>query len=538
MRAPALVAFLLALLPLLAPGATRAERFGAGRPLDQQLMADVFNVAFRFMSPRTLEAVPLADLSLWALRGLTTLDGRLQADFSGGSLRLLAPGRVLLARSPPAEGDAAGWADVVAQFARAGWDASEAVRRAGMPALIRTLFDELFNHFDPYSRYAPPAEAQAARLRRAGQGGIGVQIGVRGGGFVAQSVAQDGPGAQAGIRPGDRLLAIDGQSVQDEDIESVVAALAGPDGTEVGIALRGRDGKLREMRLVRALVPPQSVSSERAADVLIVHISGFTSDTGARLAQALLAGLAGPRTLRGVVIDLRGNRGGFLRQAVAAAEALLPFGVVTFTVGRDPAASHVFVANGRDLSGGLPLVVIVDGRSASAAEILAAGLADQHRAVVVGSATLGKGLVQTIAPLPDGGELLISWSRVLAPLGWPIQGLGVLPQVCTSLGENWLRRQLAGLAQGRQALARPLERHRAVRAPMPPAEMLEIRGYCPAAEGRDLDLVAATRLLHDPAAYAAALLGPPLNEPIGIDTRHRDPASEPRHLTATPPMRN
>ena len=93
---------------------------------------------------------------------------------------------------------------------------------------------------------------------------------------------------------------------------------------------------------------------------------------------------------------------------------------------------------------------MVDGRSASAAEILAAALADRGRGVVIGSSTLGKGLVQTIAPLPDGGELFVTWSRVLAPRGWPIQGLGVLPQVCTSLGQDTLSWQLAALAQGRQ----------------------------------------------------------------------------------------
>lgn len=539
MRAPALLYVLLTLLPALASGLARAEPFGASRPFDQRLVADVFGVAFRFMAPRTLEAAPLSDLTLWALRGLTTLDGRLQADFSGGALRLLAPGRVLLARPAPAEGDAAGWADAIAQLARAGWDGSETVRRAGMPAVIRTLFDELFNHLDPYSRYAPPAEAQAARLRRAGEGGIGVQVALRGAGFVIESVTPDGPGARAGLRAGDRLLAIDGQGIQGDDRDSVAAALAGVEGSEIVATVRGRDGRARDVAMTRALVPPRTVFGERRADLLVVRIAGFTSDTGARLSQALAAGLAGPRGPRGVVIDLRGNRGGLLRQAVAAAETLVARGVVSETAGRDPAAAHRFVADGRDLSGGLPVVVMVDGRSASAAEILAAALADQRRAVVVGSATLGKGLVQTIAPLPDGGELLISWSRVLAPLGWPIQGLGVLPQVCTSLGEDWLRRQIDALAQGGQPLGRPLARHRAARAPLPPAEMLEIRGYCPAAEGRDLDLVAATRLLHDPAAYAAALLGPP-PDPDGEARRlhHDPPPPEPQDLTRSPAVRN
>ena len=134
----------------------------------------------------------------------------------------------------------------------------------------------------------------------------------------------------------------------------------------------------------------------------------------------------------------------------------------------------------------MPVVVLVDGRTASAAEILAAALADRGRGVVVGSSTLGKGLVQTIDPLPDGGELFVTWSRVLAPRGWPIQGLGVLPQVCTSLGRrHWLAARGAG-ARGVQPMATALATARAsARAPLPPPQILAIRSACPAAEGRD-----------------------------------------------------
>ena len=160
------------------------------------------------------------------------------------------------------------------------------------------------------------------------------------------------------------------------------------------------------------------------------------------------------------------------------------------------------------------MVVLVDGRTASAAEILAAALADRGRAVVVGSATLGKGLVQTIAPLPDGGELFVTWSRVLAPLGWPIQGLGVLPQVCTSLGpaHGGTSARSAGRrnpADGVGALART---HR----PRPGAAR---RGSwqsatpAPPPSVSELDLEVAHFLIDNPAAYAAALL-PPLREAL------------------------
>jgi carboxyl-terminal processing protease len=524
----AIIFLLFAAFQVLASAPARAEPFGTGRGFDQRLVADVVSTAFGFMGPRTLEEVSYQDMSMWALRGLTTLDPRLQPELKDGTLRLVAPGRVLMARTPPAPDDARGWGEVVAQMARAGWDASEPMRTVGAQAVLQTLFDELFNHLDPYSRYATPDAAAAERARRNGEGGVGIELAARGGSIVVQLVAKGSPAALNGVRAGERLVAIDGEPAQASDLARVVPMLAGPEGSELTLTLRGRDGRTRVVALTRTLILPRTVTAERDGDLLVLHVSSFSADTAARLAEALVAGTSVARPPRGVVIDLRGNRGGLLREAVAAAQILLPHGVIAATAGRDPAARHSFVADGTDLSGGLPVVVVVDGRSASAAEILAAALADNRRAVVVGSATLGKGLVQTIMQLPDGAELFISWSRVLAPFGWPIQGLGVLPQVCTSMGEDALGRQMEALAHGRQPLARALTRHRSARAPLPPAEMLEIRNACPAAEGRDLDLDAANRLVHDPAAYAAALLGPP---PPSRLARSQD-------LTSMPAMRN
>ena len=148
--------------------------------------------------------------------------------------------------------------------------------------------------------------------------------------------------------------------------------------------------------------------------------------------------------------------------------------------------------------------------SASAAEIMAAALADNGRAVVIGSGTLGKGLVQTVANLPDGSELFVTWSRVLAPLGWPIQGLGVMPQICTSLGAESLAQQLSSLARGQSRLAQSLTRQRAARAPLLPGTILRLRESCPAADGpearNDPDFTTARTVLGDFRLFEAALL--------------------------------
>ncbi len=397
----------------------------------------------------------------------------------------------------------------MAALVRAAFDAAEPVRQAGTQGIVRALLDELCLHLDPYSRYVPPAEADADRVHRAGTAGIGAAIvATRDGGFVLDDIAPDGPAAAADLRAGDRVLAVDGRTLRGQTAETAAALLAGPEETQVVLTLRRLRAAPLDVTLQRVLVPPRTVRTDWHGDVLVLRISAFAIDTGARLADALAEGLAGTRRVRGIVLDLRGNRGGVLREAVAAAAVLLAEGVVATTEGRDKAALHRFVAHGFDMAAGLPVVVAVDGTSASAAEILAAALADQHRAVVVGSATLGKGLVQTIAPLPDGGELFVSWSRLIAPLGWPVQGLGVLPQVCTSEGAPPLLHQLGRLAHGVQPMAAALARHRAARTPLSPTEILAIRTACPAAEGGPLDLLAAQRLIHDPTAYAAALLGP------------------------------
>jgi carboxyl-terminal processing protease len=520
-----LLAWPFLIAPLLAAPLLAAPLFGgvahAEPPpghFDVVLAAEVFSTALAFMEPRTLDAIPLPQMVLWGLRGLTTLDPTLTAEARDGDLRLSAPDRILLTRPLPPPDDIRAWSEAAAAMAGVAWEVSPAVRSGGTAGIIHSFFDELFNHFDPYSRYVPPDEAADDRGRRSGTAGAGLQLALRGGAVWIDAVARDGPAGAAGVRAGERLLEIDGRRVE-RDAARAAAALQGPEGSTVELTLAARGGRTRRVTLVRALVPPETVFATVAQGMLVLRVSGFSDDTGSRLAHELLAGLqpeeaaetpsrsrAAAPAVHGVVFDLRGNRGGLLREAVTVAETVLSGAVVATTAGRDPAASHVLRAGGADLTNGLPVVIVVDGRTASAAEIVAAALADQRRGVVVGSSTLGKGLVQTIAPLPDGGELFVTWSRVLAPQGWPIQGLGVLPQLCTSLGQDYLQRQEAALTQGRELLAPALAQQRTARAPVSLSQILAIRDACPAAEGRDADLAAAQFLIDTPDAYAAALL--------------------------------
>ena len=503
-RVPFGAAFLLL---FLLGGAASAQSPALMPGFNPDLAAPVLAAALSFMAPRILDPVPIPQLTVWGLHGITAIDPSLTAELREGSLRLVAPDRILFAQAPPPEADADAWAAAASHMMQAAWNASVPLQRAGPSELVQSFFDELFNHLDPYSRYVAPADADIDREHRSGEAGIGATLVRRGAAIVVQSVLAGGPAAVADLRPGEQIVSIDGEPAAGLGLDDVGARIAGPDGTSVVLGIRrfvrGR-ARLRLVELVRASVPPETVFASRSGNLLLLRITGFASDTGDRVLRELTLAMA--RKPAGIVIDLRGNRGGLLRQSVEAAGAVLANAIVSVTLGRDPEANHVFRAEGPDLSDGLPIVVLVDGRSASAAEIMAAALEDQRRAVVVGSATLGKGLVQTIAPMPDGGELFVTWSRVLAPFGWPLQGLGVLPQVCTSLGGDVLDRELAGLGEGRQELADALARHNAARAPLPAATIVDLRNACPAAEGHDADLTAARFLFDHPAAYAAALL--------------------------------
>lgn len=498
----------LLLLLLIVPAEAHPPP-GAIPVFPQMLSGEVFTQALAFMEPRTLAAYPLPTLALWGLHGLSALDPSLTADISAGTLRLFSPDRVLAARPVPAGTDAAGWGRAIAALCAEAWRHSAAVRAVGPNGVTEAFFDELFNHFDPYSRYVPPREAAVDEARRWGRVDAGLSVALRGGAVVVARVTIGGPAAQAGIEPGDRLLFVDGAATEGKSAAAVDQELAGPNGTPVVLTLSDRKRHVRTVTLTRREVAPETVFPTRAHRLLVLRISAFDATTGQHLANEIAAGLSVAKPPQGLVIDLRGNRGGLLDQAVYAADVLLHRGVIATTAGRDPAARHAWAAAGADMAGSLPVVVVVNGLTASAAEILAAALADNGRAVVVGSSTLGKGLVQTIERLPDGGELFLTWSRVLAPRGWPIQGLGVLPQVCTSLGEEALDHQLSLLAEGSQPMARAIYEHDVARAPVPLAQILAIRAACPAAVGSEADMTAARELIDNPAAYAAALLPPP-----------------------------
>jgi carboxyl-terminal processing protease len=238
----------------------------------------------------------------------------------------------------------------------------------------------------------------------------------------------------------------------------------------------------------------------RNGDIAIFRIASFNQSTTARLAEQLAeARRQAGGHLAGIVLDLRGDPGGLLDQAVSLADLFVPKGAIASTAGRHPASQQYFAASGRAVAADVPIAVLVNGGSASASEIVAAALQDLGRAVVIGSSSYGKGTVQTVLHLPNDGELILTWARLMTPSGRLLQSHGVVPTVCTS-----------DLADDDRSVDIGLQRAggsgSAARGRLDEQGWARLRQSCPARHTKPgIDLKLAERLLADPRLYGQAL---------------------------------
>lgn len=261
-------------------------------------------------------------------------------------------------------------------------------------------------------------------------GGLGIEvIGVDG---VLRVIApiDDSPAARAGIRAGDGIVAIDGVAVAEREDEAL-DQLRGPAGTPVQLTIeRDGAGQLLEFKLTREVILAQSVRMRWLEPGYgYARISVFQENTGVEFRDRLRKLKADGAALRGLVLDLRDNPGGVLQAAVEVADAMLEGGVVVKTEGRLASADGTYGAGPGDLTDGAPLVVLIDGGSASASEIVAGALKDHQRALVIGQRSFGKGSVQNILPLESGGAIKLTTARYYTPSGHSIQAQGITPDI-------------------------------------------------------------------------------------------------------------
>jgi carboxyl-terminal processing protease len=379
----------------------------------------------------------------------------------------------------------------------------------------KALFDGIAGGLDRFSRYATPQVARDQRAARDGFGGIGVLLQDDADPYRITKVVPGSPADVAGIRVGDRIVAVDGQPSASRSQNEVIAQLRGAISSTVAVTIdRPGFGERHSYRLQRTLIVLPTVSVTRGNGVVIFHISGFNQNTTQQLVEDLesIKSEMGPQ-LHGIVLDLRGDPGGLLDQAVSLADVFIAKGPIVATVGRNPASRQYFAASGNAVAPRMPIVVLINGGSASASEIVAAALQDAGRAVVVGTASFGKGTVQTVIRLPNNGELILTWAELIAPADYSLNGHGVVPTICTSdLGNDSQSIDIALHRAGGTAPVAPLIV--APRASLDERGWTELRRSCPPRPGdRAVDMAVAERLLADPVLYSQAvqMIGPAPN---------------------------
>ncbi len=313
-------------------------------------------------------------------------------------------------------------------------------------ALIYGAIRGMVETLDPHSTFMTPEQYRMLMSDTEGQfGGIGIEVDVRDGWLVVHGVIAGGPAEAAGVLPGDRFLAIDGLGARDMRLSDAVEHMRGAPGTPVTVRLRREgveDGV--ELTLTRQVIHVEAVEARvLPSRVFYARLRSFTETTTDELRAAIdhaVSETSSSGGLAGVLLDMRGNPGGLLNEAVRVSDEFLTEGVIVSTRGRDGTVLDEASAHSAGTRPDWPMVVLVDHYTASAAEIVAGALHDHHRAVLVGQTTWGKGSVQNLIELPDGSALKLTVARYYTPSGVSIQARGIDPDIVVEdLDEEALR---------------------------------------------------------------------------------------------------
>jgi len=398
------------------------------------------------ITARYIEPIEMDILAVSGMQGLATLDPSLHVEFKANNhtVELFRGERLLQQFSTPLGANPTTWAYLVTKVIRTARQHSLDLKNSTSERVFEAVFDGMMSNLDIFSRYAGGAEARTHRAQRDGFGGIGIVFKKAQGGILVTHVNAKSPAKQAGLKVDDLIVQIEGEPVPIRSKRNVLKVLRGPVGSLVSVtALRKSDKESAERRRIdfnlrRTHIVPETVTTRIKDTILTLRISSFNKSTSTSVHSALSAHKTDftNGTLTGVILDLRGNPGGLLSQSVNVADLFLEKGLIISTRGRHNDSIHDYTAGDIDLIQGLPLVVLVDGNSASAAEIVASALQDLGRAALVGTTSYGKGTVQTVVRLPNDGEITLTWSRLISPTGYALHGLGVMPSVCATNESN------------------------------------------------------------------------------------------------------
>lgn len=303
--------------------------------------------------------------------------------------------------------------------------------------LLENAIAGLLLELDPHSVYLNEADYDDLQESATGEyGGLGLEVGSERGMIKVISPIDDSPAAKAGIEAGDLIVEVDGAPVRGMAVQKAIDKLRGEKGTSIHLTVlrEGEDGPI-ELDITRDIIQLSSVRSRLLEPGYgYVRISQFQVTSGKDFRQALIS-LKEDGPLKGVIVDLRNNPGGLVPASVEIADAVLDSGTIVYTEGRLPSSNTRFEATNGDLLQGTPMVVLINGGSASASEIVAGALQDQQRAAIMGTQSFGKGSVQTVIPLGDGRAVKLTTARYFTPNGRSIQAEGIAPDIIVEPAE-------------------------------------------------------------------------------------------------------
>ena len=298
--------------------------------------------------------------------------------------------------------------------------------------LVEAAINGMLTSLDPHSSYLNAKNFRDMQVQTRGEfGGLGIEVTMENGLVKVVSPIDDTPAFRAGIKPGDFITHLNGEAVMGLTLNEAVEKMRGPVNTDLKLTIRREGKEPFDVAVTRAQIKIESVRSHlEGSDVGYIRITTFNEQTDSGLTKAMqrLRDQSNGK-LKGVVLDLRNNPGGLLDQAVAVSDAFLEKGEIVSTRGRRADETQRFNARPGDITNGLPVVVLINGGSASASEIVAGALQDHHRAVLLGTKSFGKGSVQTIIPLPGHGAMRLTTARYYTPSGRSIQAKGIEPDI-------------------------------------------------------------------------------------------------------------
>lgn len=296
--------------------------------------------------------------------------------------------------------------------------------------LLESAIRGMLEGLDPHSAYLEPEAFQGLQDTTTGQfGGLGIEVGQEDGFIKVISPIDDTPASRAGIEPGDLIVKIDDHPVKGMSLMDAVDQMRGPAGSKITLTIVRGAGRPFDVELERAVIRVRSVRTETLeSGYAYLRITQFQNNTGDEVRRSL-GELTGRGELKGLVMDLRNNPGGVLQSAVEVADAFLDEGLIVYTKGRLPNSELRFNATANNPGGDIPMVVLINGGSASASEIVAGALQDRGRAVIMGTDSFGKGSVQTVLPLNNDRALKLTTALYYTPKGRSIQAQGIVPDI-------------------------------------------------------------------------------------------------------------